>query len=358
MEGKIYEYRGVESLVYAEVLEDTSTAITFGGVKTLAGVAEISKETDSSSETHYYSNLPAIVITSEGSDTLTISASAIPLEVLADITGQTYDVTTGMLIEEERKSKYFAIGYMTETTSGDKMYVWRQKGMFNVPGQTNATRNDGTDANGQELTYTGISTVHKFTKTGKPAKAITINAGLGLVDVSTFFDTVQTPDSISAIEPSIELSAATASGYIGETVTLTAETVPTDAKVTWSSSASDVASVMNGLVTLLTAGSTTITAKMTFNGTDYKKTCDITVATPSITVSEQTATVAAGSTTTLTATTVPEDAVVTWSSSVPGTATVEGGEVSGVSAGEAVITAKITVAGIDYTDTCTVTVTA
>ena len=201
---EIFEYRGVEGLVYAEVTKDNNSSeqgegYVTGTVKELAGVAEISKSTESSSEAHYYDNIPAVVITSTGADTITINTSGIPLDVLADITGQTYDSATGTFIEEERTQKYFAIGYKTKATNGDEMYVWRLKGTFNIPDQTSATENDGTDANGQELTFTGISTTHKFTKTSKPAKAVTVNTGLDLVaSINNFFSTVQTPDSITA----------------------------------------------------------------------------------------------------------------------------------------------------------------
>jgi hypothetical protein len=86
---KIFEYRGVEGLVYAEVTKDnnntgTGEGYVVGTVKPLAGVAEIGKSTDSSSEAHYYDNIPAVVVQSTGADTVTISASAIPLDVLAD----------------------------------------------------------------------------------------------------------------------------------------------------------------------------------------------------------------------------------------------------------------------------------
>lgn len=199
---KIYEYRGVEGLVYAEVTADTKETFTTGTVKDLAGVAEISKTTDSSNEAHYYDNIAAIVVSSTGSDEITVSASAIPLDVLAEITGQYYDSTTGMFVEKERDPKYFALGYKTKDTNGNDYYVWRLKGTFNIPDQTNATEDDGTDANGQELTYTGISTVHKFTKlTNKPAKAVTVDTSVNPVDESTFFGTVQTPDSVQAPTP-------------------------------------------------------------------------------------------------------------------------------------------------------------
>lgn len=195
---KIYEYRGVEGLVYAPIVSDTAEAITYGTVKSLAGVAEISRTTDSSNEAHYYDNIPAVVVSSTGSDEVTISASAIPLEVLAEITGQAYDGETGMFIEEERTPGYFAIGYQTKTTDGTNMYVWRLKGTFNIPDTTSATEDDGTDANGQEITFTGINTIHKFTKTGKSAKAITVDTSVNAVDETTFFGIVQTPDTVTA----------------------------------------------------------------------------------------------------------------------------------------------------------------
>ena len=77
-----------------------------------------------------------------------------------------------------------------------------------------------------------------------------------------------------------------------------------------------------------------------------------------ITLDKSTAAVAAGSDVTITATTVPADAVVTWTSSDETAATVEAGVVSGLAEGSTTITAKITVEDVDYTATCAVTVTA
>lgn len=208
--GEITEYRGVEGLVCAEVLIDDNETNTAAGEETpnhgyvtgevfsIAGVAEISRTTESSNETHYYDNMPAIVISSTGADEVTITTSAIPFDVLAKITGQNYDEATGSLIEGARDNKYFALGYKTKKTNGDEVYVWRYKGTFNIPDSTHATENDGTDANGQEIVFTGISTTHKFTKTNKGAKALNVDLGKDLANVSTFFDTVTTPDDLQA----------------------------------------------------------------------------------------------------------------------------------------------------------------
>jgi uncharacterized protein YjdB len=55
----------------------------------------------------------------------------------------------------------------------------------------------------------------------------------------------------------------------------------------------------------------------------------------------------------------PSDAAITYSSSASGKASVtSGGKVEGVEAGNAIITASITVDGVTYTDTCTVIVTS
>ena len=139
------EYRGCRKLVYAEVMTDTAEGITFGDVKPLAPVQEISKTVETSNETKYYDNLPAIIINSEGMDTVTFTIAAPSDEVRADIEGRVYDAAKKQFIEAPRENKYFAVGYVYgETGEGDEEYcVWRYKGTFNIPDQTNATKNDG-----------------------------------------------------------------------------------------------------------------------------------------------------------------------------------------------------------------------
>ena len=61
---EIVEWRGVEGLVAAEVtVDDNETGeghgYVTGDVFAVAGVAEISRSTDSSNEAHYYDNMSA-----------------------------------------------------------------------------------------------------------------------------------------------------------------------------------------------------------------------------------------------------------------------------------------------------------
>jgi len=168
----IEEYRGIRDLKAAILKTDTADTLAYDEVFDVAGIAELSRTTENSSESHYYDNVAAIVIDSVGADEVTCSVSAIPLDVLAKLTGQFYDEATQTFVEGESNRPYLAIGYITENTSGEEVFVWRHKVKASIPDSTHATKDDGTEANGQEIVFTGIHTIHKFTATGKTAKAI------------------------------------------------------------------------------------------------------------------------------------------------------------------------------------------
>lgn len=197
------EFRGCKNLVYAEVTADNEGNYTTGEVKTLAPVAEISKSVETSSESHYYDNKAAIIINSEGADTVGLTIAVPTDEVMAEITGRTYDSTKKMFIESERvTNKYFALGYILgEKGEGDdERYVWRYKGTFNIPEETAATEDDGTDANNITLEFTGIYTDHKFangkgTGVAGSAKAAYIRESSEVATATEWFAAVATPDT-------------------------------------------------------------------------------------------------------------------------------------------------------------------
>lgn len=145
---------------------------------------------------------------------------------------------------------------------------------------------------------------------------------------------------------------------MGGSLTIGSTVHPAESTVAWDSSDDAIASVNNGIVTAESAGSATITATATYGGQTASATCAITVYKPSIELDKATNMVTVNNSTTLTATTIPATAEVTWTSNDEDIALVEDGVVSGVSTGTAVITASITIEGISYTDTCEVTVEA
>jgi uncharacterized protein YjdB len=151
--------------------------------------------------------------------------------------------------------------------------------------------------------------------------------------------------------------------YTGETQLLTATVYPNNASnrnVSWSSSNNAVATVTDGLVTAVSAGS----AEITVTTADGNKTatCNITVNTPVVQIQSVSLDITqmnlyTGETQLLTATVYPNNASnknVSWSSSNNTVATVTDGLVTAVSAGSAEIT--VTTADGGKTATCTVRV--
>lgn len=288
---EVFEYRGVDSLYVAEVTQDDKSGYVAGTPIYLAPVAEVGKSTDSQSEAHYYDNKAMIVVNSESADTITITIAPPVLEKLAMVTGKSFDAATGMMVDSPRQNKYFALMYRTKGTDGKYRYVCRLKGQFNIPDETSATENDGTDTNNVEIEYTGIYTEYEFNKgiydghnwQKAGAKGIVVDARYGLADVTHFFDAVQTPDSILPSSyiavTGVTLNKSTSTIVEGSSDDLDATVAPANASnpnVNWSSSNPAIATVGNeGLVSAVAEGTATITATTVDGG--FTASCVVTV---------------------------------------------------------------------------------
>ena len=162
---------------------------------------------------------------------------------------------------------------------------------------------------------------------------------------------------------SVALDKAADSVTVGNSTTLTATVTdaPEGAMVKWTSDDENVATVnANGVVTGVSAGTATITAKV--GGVSATCTVTVTVPVTGVTLDQTGLSMTVGYTVsdpiTLTATVAPEDTTedktVTWTSDNEAVATVDAnGVVTAVASGTANITAKV--GGV--TATCTVTVT-
>lgn len=290
-EQQIFEFRGVDKFYFAEVIKDDADGYTCGTPVHIP-VQEIGKTTDSSSEAHYYDNKAMIVVNSESADTITLTLAPPALDQLAQLTGKSYDTNTGMLVDSPRQNKYYAIMYRTKGTDGGYRYVSRLKGQFNIPDETNATENDGTDTNNTQIEFTGIYTEHEFNKgiydgsswSKSGVKGIVVDARYQLANVSTFFNQIQTPDTIQAsgtvAVTGVGLAPSSETLEVDDTLQLVATVYPTNATnkaVSFSSSAEGVATVdEDGVVTAVAAGSATIT--VTTSDGNKTDTCTITVS--------------------------------------------------------------------------------
>lgn len=245
----VIEFRGCDMLCIAEVTKDDASGITFGAVENLAPIGQYGRTSSSSTATKFYDNIPAMVINTEGADTITLLTPVLPIERLAKITGKTYDESTGAMLDGDRQEKYFALGVRLLLTDGTYRYIWRYKGSFAIPDENANTENDTTDTQNMTLTYTGIKTSYKFTKEGR-SKGVIVDERDGKCSpaklASDWFSSVVTSDSISdfAIIQSLTLPTTDTVAVAAQKL-LNALVVPSYAPVavTWTTSVPTVASI-------------------------------------------------------------------------------------------------------------------
>ncbi|MDR2561751.1 MAG: Ig domain-containing protein [Holophagales bacterium] len=194
----------------------------------------------------------------------------------------------------------------------------------------------------------GTATIYVFTQDGSKTATCTVTV---------------TDSQVSVTGVTLNKSASSIS--VGGIETLVATVLPANATnkiVTWSSSNTSVATVSNGTVTGVAAGSATISATTQDGG--KTATCSVTVTSvpvpvTGVSLNKTSTSIAVGSSDTLTATVTPADATnksVTWSSNNTSVATVSNGIVTGIAAGTATIT--VTTQDGNKTATCNVTVTS
>lgn len=183
-----------------------------------------------------------------------------------------------------------------------------------------------------------IATVENGVVTAKSIGKATITATAGGRTTTCEISVEIFVEEVTLDIPSVTLEYA-------ETVTLKATIAPADAtdkNIIWSSSNLSVATVKDGVVTAVGAGTAIITAK----AGDKTATCEITVKpvpVDGITLSQPSASMVVGDNLTLKAEVTPDyatDKTVTWETSDANVATVKNGVVTAVGAGAVVITAK------------------
>lgn len=231
-----------------------------------------------------------------------------------------------------------AAGAVTLNRSSVSLYV----------GDTTTLSASGGSSYTWSSSNTGVATVSNGTVTavGRGSATITVRSG----------DSTATC-SVTVQDYTLSLSESHISMFEGDSRTISAYGAPAGASVSWSSSNSRVATVSGGRITAVSSGSATITAQFTTAGRTYSDTCQVTVSSSGITLSQYSITsLYAGESVTISATTSPSGQSVAWSSSNTRVATVSNGRITAVGAGGATITASFSYGGTTYSESCSVTV--
>ena len=222
------------------------------------------------------------------------------------------------------------------------------------------------------LTYIGQTAVLEGTTypegqtilwTSSDGKVVTVSedgtvtaVGEGEAVITASFGSCTADCSVTVAMPSVTLDQAALSLYPGDTSALSAAVEPEGAQIMWTSSDEGVVRVKDGALTAVGTGIAVITARIVCDEHEYEASCQVTVATPSVSLSSTSLSLLPGKSSNLTVTTKPGGAEVSWSSSNTAVATVSVGKVTAVAPGSATITAQITYGEKTYKATCTVRV--
>lgn len=195
--------RGLSNVFAAEILTDTAEKFETGKTFHLIPAGEMSRTVESESDPVYFDNVVFYQSGAEGPTEVGITGAALRPADLANITGKFVDPETGAVLDTgEYTEKYFALGGETDNTDGTKEYFWFLKGTFAAPEQTDKTKDNTTDTNGMELTYSAVQTTHLFTVGGKkkPMKRVVIDTETSeLVADANWVAQVVTPDNLATV---------------------------------------------------------------------------------------------------------------------------------------------------------------
>ena len=207
-------------------------------------------------------------------------------EVYASETNQGYDITlTTLAVCDDIEVDW----YGSVITSGN---TEEYGGDIEYPHFALIIAEDTTDGIGETTIFYDCHITQRSQKTGKTAEgsgldpqfpdhAIACRPRLDCMAVKsvipgkTLINTVPEP---SLAHPHVDILERNATVAVGGTVTLTIkDLVPSDATVTWSSSVTANATVSDGTVTGVKAGTSVITASITVDTVTYTDTCTVTV---------------------------------------------------------------------------------
>lgn len=187
---------GLDSLYYALITVDCSTAYTAGTPKVLAPAAELNAEPATEQLTQYADDQAYDVANSEGETKLSMVVTGIPMSALAEITGCVYDTLNGVMFDNAGSPPYCALIFRSKKSNGKYRYYTYLKGKFSKPKDGFKTQADKTEFQPQTLEFTAVKTTFKWPITAQltdSVKRIIGDTDIAAFDSTDWFTAVCTP---------------------------------------------------------------------------------------------------------------------------------------------------------------------
>ena len=192
---------GLDSVYVVPVTTDELGNYVAGTPEYLAPVAEASQASTVNSETIYADDQAYDQFTTKGETTIELSVTNIPLELLARLTGQKFDDTSGIFYEHGGVPGYWALLFRSMKSNGSYRYYAFLKCKFDVPDEEAATKGETPDPKMLQLTVHAIKTACKFFLPDGTVDGLIRMIGdedVTAFDPTGWFDSVQIPAIVSA----------------------------------------------------------------------------------------------------------------------------------------------------------------
>lgn len=208
---------GLDQVHVSLVTQDDASAYMAGTPEYFAPSTEAVAEPESSLETQYADNMPFDVMASEGVTKLTLTTTAIPIEILAKYLGKVFDTASGRLFDQGGNATPpdAALSFRSMKSNGKYKYFQYLKGKFSVPNDEAATKETKATPKPAKIIFTAINTVHEFDlgDVTKSVKRIVGDEDTTNFSGTGFFSQVQvpsitTPDAV-ALSSSVPANSAT-----------------------------------------------------------------------------------------------------------------------------------------------------
>lgn len=266
---------GLRDLYYAKLTTDpASGTATYEESVRIVGAISASVNPNTSTSTLFYDDGPGDTAATLGEITLELNVADLPLEVQAVLLGHSHE---GGIMKAKAGDvpPWVAIGFRTLKSNGKYRYYWLNKGKFAIPEDSFNTKADSIEF--QTPTISGSFVKRDSDDEWKRVADEDDEDFTEAMKAAWFLSPVGEIVAVTGVTLTPDTLALTAGGATGELTATVAPAGATNKSVTYVSSMPAVATVSaTGVVTPLTAGSTTITVT-TADGS-FTDTCAVTVS--------------------------------------------------------------------------------
>jgi phi13 family phage major tail protein len=177
---------GLKDLYYAKLTSDDSAGTVYDPPQKLAPAIGATITPATSSGTLYADDGPAETNSSLGPTEVSLNTSDLPLDVQADLLGNTLNANGELVKSSEDKAPYVAIMFRSLRSDDAYQYEKLLKGRFREPESTNNTK-------GESVEYSTPTIVSTFVRRDydKQWRRSAVEGQNGFTGGSTWFDSVE-----------------------------------------------------------------------------------------------------------------------------------------------------------------------